>query len=181
MLRLKEQGMPGFGGGPGGRRLCRASCRAASVLSTQGRQYSCRGSRHPASRAKHRPDRLRNRDRTAPAGCGLISLSHHALASSSPANRFLRKRFSKRPSCPWQGRGRVWRAASEATRWRESLRNRKPDCRSDGETTTAAEGFLVLAERTSPASDEQARTTRDAARDPRTSSMRSTPSAGERF
>ena len=29
------------------------------------------------------------------------------------------------------------KAASEATRWRASLRNRKPDCRSDGETTTA--------------------------------------------
>src|SRR4051794_602328 len=29
------------------------------------------------------------------------------------------------------------RLASEATRWRASFRNRKPDCRSDGETTTA--------------------------------------------
>ena len=30
-----------------------------------------------------------------------------------------------------------WKLASEATRWRASLRNRKPDWRSDGETTTA--------------------------------------------
>ena len=69
MLRLKGQGMPGFGGGPAGDAYVELHVEPHPFFRPQGRQYSCRGSRHPEGGGARRADRSADHRRPGDGDC----------------------------------------------------------------------------------------------------------------